>query len=205
MHDFTHHVRGRRLVLSADEAFGLHAATVIGYFADLVDQWRDGMTVRVGWALFRLALDADGTDARIQSPTYDPSPHLTFTDDCSLGLWVQAGQAATLLKAGAEPQDCSYDDRLIYHRDALAAERIYLQRQGDTHPGDSGWYVGPLPPTTDPSTDNLVSVATFQVTTVWPELMKLLMLPAGTMAVATGHTIDHVVDADNRVLIQGPY
>ena len=120
MHDFTHHVRGRRLVLSADEAFGFYATTVLGYFADLVDQWRDGMTVRVGWALFRLAYDAEGDGARIQSPTYGTSPELTFTDDCSLGLWVQAGQAATLLKANVDPLDCGYDDRIIYHHDALA-------------------------------------------------------------------------------------
>lgn len=205
MHDFTHHVRGRRLVLSADEAFGFYATTVLGYFADLVDQWRDGMTVRVGWALFRLAYDAEGDGARIQSPTYGTSPELTFTDDCSLGLWVQAGQAATLLKAKVDPLDCGYDDRIIYHHDALASPRIYLERQGNTQPGDSGWYVGPLPPTTQASPDNLVSVHTFQLTTVRPEIMKLLMLPAGTIALVDGHTVEEVVDADDRVLIRGPY
>lgn len=203
MKEYTAAAGGRSFRISADEALGFQAATVLGYVTDKAGEAHDGMLVQVGWGVFKLAADSAGF--RVLAPTYGTEPTIEFTDDATLALWIHAGQAATLLKANVDPADCRFDDRLIFERRAMGASKVFLQRQAGVKPGDSGWFLGQFGASEPVGAEGLVSVFTYQMAQVRPSVMKVLGLPHGSVVLMTDNVIDRVIGPDRTTLIDGPY
>lgn len=122
-----------------------------------------------------------------------------------MGLWIHAAQAAALLRAGVEPEDVSWDDRLIYEKRTVGQSKLSLERQGDVKAGDSGWFLGLFGAPDAVGAEGLVSVRTFQLPQVWPAVMRMLPMPTGTILIMDGHTIERVIAPDRQTLIHGPY
>lgn len=196
-------VAGHRLVISADEALGFQAAMVLGAFADVANEWRDGLTIQVGWGVFKLASAPSGY--RVLAPDYPVEPPISFVEDATLPLWILAGQAAASLKTEIEPQPCKDSQLMAYHRDALHASKCVFWRRETAYDRDSGWYLAPYGYLTEPAPDELKFMHTFQLARVRPALMRMLQFPEGTMVFATDNTIDQVIGPGGKVLIEGPY
>lgn len=62
-----------------------------------------------------------------------------------------------------EPENVSWDDRLIYEKRTVGQSKLSLERQGDVKAGDSGWFLGLFGAPDAVGAEGLVSVRTFQL------------------------------------------
>jgi hypothetical protein len=76
----------------------------------------------------------------------------------------------------------NYNDKIIIAKDCINEPDIYLHRSQPIE-DDSGWYIGPLNKNINQDPQNFHSINIYQLFDVRPELLKVLALPPGYIAV----------------------
>lgn len=197
---FTASVDGKQFRIDARPAYKDQANVILGHFAANAAAAQAGLVMNLRWGAFRL-ID-DGGSFRVQAPTFDGAPSVTWGTDTTLAIWANAWQAATCTKAGVAPAECRYDQEMTVDRRAFDAERVVMERRPPVSPTDSGWHLRPSE--TEGSSEPVV-IATHQLMASRRPLVRALLLPVGTSVIAGPTSFERVTGADGSVLIDGPY
>ncbi len=92
-------------------------------------------------------------------------------------------------------------DKVVLARGAARQGRIYLERLEGVGEGDSGWFIGGVPPAEPPELE-AVQVADFLA--VRPEFEALLELPPGSLVVVNNGAVMAVFEGNGRLLWLAP-
>ena len=199
----TKKIDGRNVNAYCEEAFSLQAKSILELVSDTQKSKNvllEGYKLQIGWSMYIMAI-IDGELALIV-PDYMKNPFEDTVSDISLALWVCSRQIALLKQTNLEGEYVTFKDTMIILKEALETDDLFFLRQEARGDGDSGWYLGALGDKKEgrPASD-YISVRTYQLLTIRPELLKLLFLPTGCMAIIKEGEITEIVDAgDNRVL-----
>ena len=199
----TKKIDGRNVNAYCDEAFSIQAKSIlelVGNAQKSKNVLLEGYKIQIGWSMFIMAL-IDG-ELALTAPDYVKNPFEDTVSDISLALWIHMRQIELLKKTNLEGEYATFKDTMIILKEALDADDLFFLRQEARGDGDSGWYLGLLGDKKEgrPASD-YISVRTYQLLTIRPELLKLLFLPTGCMAIIKEGEITEILDAgDNRVL-----
>lgn len=186
--------------MTARPSFAAAAQRVLGFFAERVSEAQAGYWFSLGWGIFRLA--ADGSGFRVIAPTYAQVRGIEFSHDTSPALWIDTWQVETCHRAGVDPTECRWDQRMTVERNALRAPDVILERRAPTGPESSGWH---LRVAGSEGMGEKVELETHEVVALRRQLAPFLRLPPGVTVVASARTIERVIGPDGAVMIAGPY
>jgi hypothetical protein len=99
-------------------------------------------------------------------------------------------------RAGVEPEDVTFQDKVVLAKHSLSAEQLYLERCEHTEAHDSGWYISRRD-ALDQDTE-FEALWVYQVLRQRPVLASVLALPVGYLVLVDGNTIEAVADPDNN-------
>jgi hypothetical protein len=161
----------------------------------------EGSTIAFGWAKLTLEEgESDGELVVAEPDFHGDALHRTFRD-VGATLEVIADQLRVCKRAGAVPQDSWYASRVLCKRGALDERRVYLERRAPQREDDSGWYVGPAEQggaAQEITAADLESVYVYELYARRRELLDVMALPIGYLAVFSDSAIVSVVDPANE-------
>jgi hypothetical protein len=186
-------VGGQTLVARCDDAFAQQAESVIALFKRLHEEGRvlrDGFRVRFGWSL--LTLRGHGSQLIVCEPDFSSDPLTNVREDITVTLSVLVQQSSVLNRLGVEGEDASFRYKLVISKGVLNIPHIYLERKESTTEDDSGWYIGPVEdPEEEPGYESLY---VYQLLDSRPQLLQVLTLPRGYLAVFNGVEIEAILN-----------
>ena len=108
-----------------------------------------------------------------------------------------------LKKTNIKGNPISFQDTLILLKDALESEYLYLERKEKCKEGDSGWYVGLVEDNKkgNRKVEDYIKIYVYELLQFKPQLLKLLVLPTGCLAVVNGEEIVEVIDKNNNKIL----
>jgi len=161
---------------------------------------QDNYKIQVGWSIY--IISEQNEEFVILSPDHNQNPFKDITSDLTISLMIQAQQNEMLRKANIQGEPISFQDTMVILKEALKSDLLYLERKEICKKGDSGWYLGLLDDKSESrSSEDYQAIYIFQLLQLKPELLQLLTLPVGCIAIINGDTIVEVVDSeDNRIL-----
>ncbi|GGO04319.1 immunity protein Imm33 domain-containing protein [Saccharibacillus kuerlensis] len=191
-------IGSRTFTVKCDESLEKQGEFLLNLFRDTEEKaglLEDGMKIQVGWSiLFVHELDRDNVE--ILAPDYTTNPFARTTDDLSATLSVQLAQNQVLKMTGATGETVLFQDTLVSSEQALAADRVYLERTDHREDGRSGWYLGPVEGQVEQEDLRLYYV--FQLFNTHPGVLKMLLLPKGYVAVLNDGDVEAVLDPEDR-------
>jgi hypothetical protein len=155
----------------------------------------DGTRLQFGWTIFTLREQENGTLA-ILEPDFDGNPFTTQRIDISYSLAIQVQMVQFALRVGVEPEDVTFQDKVVLAKHSLAEDRLYLVRGAHSEAHDSGWYCGRRDAPGDET--ELEALWVYQVLRQRPALAPVLALPVGYLVLVHGNTIEAVADPDDN-------
>ncbi|MCQ4085783.1 hypothetical protein [Saccharibacillus sp. JS10] len=155
----------------------------------------DGMKIQVGWSILFVHEKEEG-HVQILAPDYKSDPFSRTIDDLSVTLSVQLAQNNVLKGTGTTGEATLFQDTLIASEKALNADRVYLERTEHRQGGISGWYLGPAEGQVEQ--EELRRYYVFQLFNTRPEILQVLALPKGYIAVLDGEKVEAVLDPEDR-------
>jgi hypothetical protein len=194
-HKFSRIIDGKNVIVYSNELL----SGQVDFLFNLIENTQKNI-LQDGWSIYTVT--KDNNDFIIKAPDYTKNPLIDTTDAISMSLLVQTQQNDILHQTNMEGQQVSFQDTLTILKDALHAHDFYFERQ-EVKQGNSGWYLGLL---NDDSSlvrtaDDYISVYTYQLLELKLQLVKLLSLPVGCLAVIKNNDIYEVVDVDNKKIL----
>ena len=190
---------GLKLVARCDDGLAVQARSLLELLAGLRGKGKglaDGVTVQFGWLV--LTLRRRGKKLLVCEPDFDGDPFHDLREEVSCTLSVLVGMTAVLNRLGVNGLSARFDDKVVAAKGRLAERRVYLQRS-KPRPGDSGWYVGPVDgrvPEKKPA--SYESLYVYELLRRRPNLLRVLALPPGFLAVFDGDEVEAIVDPNNN-------
>lgn len=181
-----------------DTADGL-LETVAGCQSDDGPGLQDGVTIGYGWSL--LTLRRVGDDRVICEPDFDRHPLTRIAYDVSFTLQTLVMHDLTLAIVEESPTDCRCTDLMAVQHGQLMRRELTLTRVSATKEGFSGWVAGPT------SREDIAQmleredydmIPTAMLVQARPHLVKVLLLPAGSVVAFEGHAVTSVLDERGR-------
>ncbi len=140
---------------------------------------------------------SEWTSLRMNSPGRGVRDQIAMTGrlDSAGGTTINQDDIARLkaLNPAIDPPD-DYD-KIVLGPSVLGRRRLYVERMEFGSHGDCGWYVGAVP--CDPPGAKHLGVAVFTLLKAHPDLIELLNLPRGWLAVVEDGRIVAVLDPKN--------
>lgn len=172
------------------------------WLLDHLDSMRsDGVSIHAnqriqfGWSF--LEFKQEGGEHVVHEPDFLTNPLTQTRPDISITLQVQASQLAFINQLRLSPTQASFQDKIIYAKECLSSSKIYGERI-DPQPekGDSGWFFGFVDGNNEP--ENLQAGYVYQLLSLRPILLQLLLLPPGYMVVLNGSEIETILDPNDE-------
>lgn len=200
-------IDGARVSGSAMDELSAQVGGIIEAFRPYRAEFRDGLSIQLGWGPFILRRDAEDTYT-VVAPRYEEQPVEDVADDLTLALWALVGQTLVLSSAQIdEPTPTNFDQDLIIANRAIGAERWALSRSSP-RPHDSGWYIDvyPTPPGARALPPNeMTRYPAARLLRLKKHAVRALFLPPGVAAVVNDEGVEVVFrEADFSILAQGP-
>ncbi|PSL38509.1 hypothetical protein CLV49_2134 [Labedella gwakjiensis] len=192
---------------TAANELSAEVAGILEAFRPYRAEFRDGLSIRIGWGPFVLRRDANDVYT-VVAPQYDERPIDGVTDDLTLALRTLVGQTLVLSRAGiTEPVPTSFDQDLIIANRAKGAARWALART-EPRPHDSGWYIDvyPTPPGSEAlAPSEMTRYPAAQLLQMKKHAVRALFLPPGVAAVVSDDGVEVIFrEGDFSILAQGP-
>lgn len=158
-----------------------------------------------GWAYFFLdeRQEDDGTKFWVvQTSDYKKNPLKDRSDNVTVSLLVQNMQVEAVQKSKSQPEAVTFKDTILVLKSALNAKEIYLNRTEPTKDGDSGWYLGILddPDEENHTSDEYEKIPSYRFLESRAEVLRVLQMPVGTVAVITDNKLTALIDKDDQPL-----
>lgn len=154
------------------------------------------MKLELGWSMLHFRCEEGGLLV-VNEPDFSKNPFVDVRPDLSVTLQVLASQIAFTNQLRISPLEVSFQDKVIFAKGCMDAEKIYLERiPPRSDKGDSGWFIGYVDGNNEP--ENLQSCFVYQLLYLRPMLLQLLLLPAGYMVVLDGSTLEAILDQDGK-------
>ena len=202
---FTKIIDGKNVNTYCDETLSVQAESIlemIGNTQKSKNILQDGYKIQIGWSMYFINL-IDG-ELAITIPDYKKNPFKDTESDISLAVLVQMQQNDMLRQTNMEGEYVTFQDTMIILKDALDSSDLFFVREETEKAKDSGWYLGLLSDAENRESrpvSDYISVHTYQLLTIKPELLKLLFLPTGSMAIIKYDEITEILDADNNLIL----
>lgn len=203
IHRFNKNIDGRNVIVHCNEALSTQAEFILDIIEEeqkKKDVLQNGYKIQIGWSLYFIIKSDDSFI--LNTPDFSKDPFADITNDVSAALLVQMQQNDILRHTKTQGTPVSFQDKLIILKDALNSQNIYFVRE-ELKQGDSGWYLGLL---NDDESGNrteqdYISIYTYQLLELKPQLLKLLALPVGCIAVIKNNEIFEIVDSNNMKIL----
>lgn len=195
MKEYSRVIGNKTIKAIADETLSIFVESMLKAFDDIdVDSIVDGYKIQFGWSIFTLL--EEGSDFYVVAPDFSSNPFEEYDKNISLSLAILRSQISFTQSMSIEGEVTSFQDKIIVGRGVLEEEKIYLERREKAFDNDSGWYIGPQEG--EVSEDELEVIHAYSLIDERPELIQVLNLPIGYMAILDGETIQAIVNADNE-------
>ncbi len=203
IHRIIKHIDGRNVVVYCNEALSMQAEFILKIIEEEQkknDILQNGHKIQIGWSLYFMIKSDDGFILNV--PDFSKNPFADITNDVSTTLLVQMQQNDILRQTKTQGTYVLFQDKLIILKDALNSQDLYFVRQ-EVKQGDSGWYLGLLNDDKEVSRteQDYVSIYTYQLLELKPQLLKLLALPVGCIAVIKNNEIFEIVDSNSKRIL----
>jgi len=153
-----------------------------------------GVKEQIGWST--LTLQKRGSELLVCEPDFWGDPFRNIREDVTCTLTIFAKQSKVLSILGIEGVPTTFEEKITLSPKCLDAGRIYLKREEPKFPGDSGWYIGR---SEKPSVGDKHEVMyAYQLLDHRAELLQVLSLPPGFLAVFNGDSIDAIINDKNE-------
>ncbi|MBQ8966823.1 hypothetical protein [Ruminococcus sp.] len=201
---YTEEINGINYTFSAEEALRPFAEPLLEAIEYIpTERITDGFRIRAGFSTFLLSEHGKGYD--IAAPDYTDDPLTALNTDLTLALHIQYRQVLLLHKYGVVGKAVHFYDKLAVAKGALEKPNISMQRFGDL--GGSGWSVQNFVYDEKGSArlvdaEDYEGVYAYELLTRRPELIDVLCLPDGYIAVFKGEELVQLLDDENNELIQ---
>ncbi|MBO1770216.1 hypothetical protein [Agrococcus sp. TF02-05] len=196
---------GRTLSATARTDLQPAVDALLQRFAELGEQWADGLVAWSSWSPIVMEARADGFVLR--SPDFEADAREDRTDDLTIALETTEGIVRVLNAAGVLPQDVRFDQEVEAVRGWESHRELVLSRAPGRDARDSGWFVdlAGVERSEPWSADDVVDVPVWRVRMARPAVVRALALPVGVSASVVGDAVELVVDErDGAILARGP-
>jgi hypothetical protein len=160
-------------------------------FGPQSEQLKPGFKIQFGWSM--LCLRDRTPDLLLCEPNFRGNPFQEWSDDVSTTLTVLAEQAAFLRSIEFPASDSMitrFDGKIVFSKGCLSNQQIYLERIKVSTEGDSGWYIGPVPPSDNRPEYQAMRV--YKLLDLRPAALAVLCLPPGFLVVFNGDRIEGI-------------
>lgn len=196
---------GRTLEASARADLQDAVDALLQRFADIPEQWHDGLFV---WStLSPVVMEPHGDGFVLRTPDLERDARTDRTSDLTLALETTEGIVRVLNAARAQPLDVRFDQVVEAVRGWEHHEELVLSRAPARDRQDSGWFVDLLGvDRTEPWTvDDIEDVPVWRLRMARPAAARVLALPTGISASVVGDAVEMLVDErTHEVRATGP-
>lgn len=200
---FTKIIGNNKIYLQCLESLSKQAEFLLNLLEDElrnINVLQDNYKIQIGWSIYIISKQNEGFV--ILAPDYKRNPFKDRSSDLTIPLMIQCQQNDMLKKANVQGEPISFQDTMIILKDTLNSDMLYLERKDVCKKGDSGWYLGLVDDKKDTrSIDDYKSIYIFQLLELKPELLQLLSLPIGCLAIIKGDSIVEVLDSQNNRIL----
>ena len=164
---------------------------------------KDGFRIRAGFSTFLLSKHNGGFD--IAAPDFTDDPLVALTTDLTLALHVQYRQVLLLHRYGIVGKAIHFYDKIVVSKGALDSDLVSMQRFEEL--GGSGWAIESYEMGEDgkaqpKKADGYESIFAYELIGRRPELIDVLCLPDGYMAVFEGDKMVELLDENGESLLE---
>jgi hypothetical protein len=162
---------------------------------------QDGSRIQLGWSILQLKRRLYTGELVVCEPDFTRNPFTDVVEEVTSTLRTLVQQNDLAQRAGAQPVQISFQDKIVLTKGCLEHDAICLQR-GEVHPekGDSGWFIGPQGDRAE--SPELEAIYAYELVSRRPKLAAALALPSGYMVMASGENIQTVINASDEVVLQ---
>ena len=161
-------------------------------FTPQSERLKHGFKIQYGFSM--LCLMERTPDLLLCEPNFRGNPFLERSNDVSTTLTVLLQQVDFLRSIEFPASDtipARFDDKIVLSKGCLSSQRIYLERIEVTKEGDSGWYIGPVPPSKE-KPPVYAAMRVYELLDLRPAALEVLCLPPGFLVVFDGDRIEGI-------------
>jgi hypothetical protein len=142
MREFERAVGETALVVRCDSSLATQAEWLLRTVAKVLDaaQFKEGMTIQVGWTRFSLRTQAGRV--LVCEPSFHGNPFAASSTDVTVSLAVLSAHDEMIHLLGVEPEPVSFHHSVLIQRGCLSERRIFMARKSAAEGDASGWCVG---------------------------------------------------------------
>jgi hypothetical protein len=195
MRDFERAVGETTLLVRSDPRLETQAEWLLRTLGKVLEatQFREGMTVQVGWTRFSLRSQAGRIV--VCEPAFHGNPFTQSNQDVTLSLAVLAAHDDIIQALGIDPESVSFHHSVLIRRDCLSEARVSMKRRAVAQGDDSGWVVGlDEVPDDEDAAERIEWIRTTELLRVRRPLILPLVAPTGWAVAWDGQTIESMTD-----------
>lgn len=142
---------------------------------------------------------------QILAPDYQKDPNQFRTDNLTLPLMIQNLQSETINTSGTKINTTeipvNFKNTMLVLKEAMIADKVYLNRTESEDPNDSGWYLGLIGDENEEhAPEDYAMIQTYELFKVRPLALRVMGMPVGTLATFDGNMMTALVDGDDNPL-----
>ncbi len=193
MREFERTVGETALVVRCDSSLATQAEWLLRTVAKVLEaaQFKEGMTIQVGWTRFSLRTQAGRV--LVCEPSFHGNPFVASSTDVTVSLAVLAAHDEMIHLLGVDPQPVSFHHSVLIQRGSLSERRIFLARKTPAEGDASGWCVGIVGQedtfSRAPDPERMEWIRSTELLRVRRPLIVPLFLPAGYVVAWDGDEI----------------
>lgn len=194
-------INNKNVEFQCDDALQMFAES----FFDLLEKEeaeysiiKDNYTIQIGWSFYFINKGEDNTYI-ISSPDYDKNPFEDKSENLTKSFYIQMMQNELLHKTGCMGSPATFQDTIVVLKDAMEFKDVYMHRTSESKDGDCGWYIGLLDdPKDEHPVEDYTRIYTYELLKYNPELLKVLTLDVGCIAIFKDGKLVEIADKDDN-------
>jgi hypothetical protein len=150
----------------------------------------------IGWTT--LSFVVEGQRLVVEEPDYDNEPESHTRRDISVSLATLARQRRVLEQIGVPGEAIDFDQHVLTIRGVLERDEVMLIRVESPGGRTTGWRLTPAEGIAE--ADEIESLPVWAILAARPELLDVMLLPAGYLALYSGDQLTTIVNERNEVV-----
>jgi hypothetical protein len=193
MREFERTVGETALVVRCDASLATQAEWLLRTVAKVLEQtqFKEGMTIQVGWTRFSLRTQAGRV--LVCEPSFHGNPFTASNLDVTVSLAVLSAHDEMIHLLDVEPEPVSFHHSVLIQRGCLSERAIFMDRKSAAQGDASGWVVGVVGEedafAEQPDPDKVEWIRSTELLRVRRPLVIPLFLPPGYVVTWDGDAI----------------
>lgn len=202
---YTNDINGTIYTIKVDDSLSFQSQILWKAIQDIpANKLRDGFKIEIGFSVYILRKNEIGYS--VVSPNYETTPFSEITEDLTLAFLIQMEQLTILQKYHMNGERIRFDDEIAVAKNSIAKPQICMQRFRDL--GGSGWCVNEISQSEDGTffivdASEYESIYAYQLLSMRPSILKILMLPYDYLIVLNGDDIVEILNDKNERITTG--